>query len=59
MQLVAITAEFLVGSIDGLTESGKISKEFVGMVLLPIVGNAAGACSIHRSIPCGVHLTGF
>ncbi|KAJ7877413.1 Sodium/calcium exchanger protein-domain-containing protein [Mycena olivaceomarginata] len=39
--LVAITAEFLVGSIDGLTESGKISKEFVGMVLLPIVGNAA------------------
>ncbi|KAJ7843892.1 Sodium/calcium exchanger protein-domain-containing protein [Mycena olivaceomarginata] len=41
MQLVAITAEFLVGSIDGLTESGKISKEFVGMVLLPIVGNAA------------------
>ncbi|KAJ7803848.1 calcium/proton exchanger [Mycena olivaceomarginata] len=39
--LVAITAEFLVGSIDGLTESGKISKDFVGMVLLPIVGNAA------------------
>ncbi|KAJ7840455.1 hypothetical protein B0H13DRAFT_1910735 [Mycena leptocephala] len=39
--LVAITAEFLVGSIDGLTESGKILKEFVGMVLLSIVGNAA------------------
>ncbi|KAI0300889.1 calcium/proton exchanger [Russula brevipes] len=39
--LVAITAEFLVDSIDGLTSSGHISKEFVGLILLPIVGNAA------------------
>ncbi|KAH9987324.1 Sodium/calcium exchanger protein-domain-containing protein [Russula compacta] len=39
--VVAITAEFLVGSIDGLTSSGHISKEFVGLILLPIVGNAA------------------
>jgi len=39
--LVAITAEWLVDSIDGLTESGGISKEFVGVILLPIVGNAA------------------
>ncbi|KZT29881.1 calcium/proton exchanger [Neolentinus lepideus HHB14362 ss-1] len=39
--LVAVTAEFLVDSIHGLTESGAISQEFVGMVLLPIVGNAA------------------
>ncbi|KDQ57174.1 hypothetical protein JAAARDRAFT_194344 [Jaapia argillacea MUCL 33604] len=39
--LVAITAEWLVDSIDGLTASGKISKEFVGIILLPIVGNAA------------------
>ncbi|KZP31725.1 calcium/proton exchanger [Athelia psychrophila] len=38
---VAITAEFLVDSIDGLTETGAISKEFVGLILLPIVGNAA------------------
>ncbi|KAJ8592050.1 calcium/proton exchanger [Rhizopogon salebrosus TDB-379] len=38
---VAVTAEFLVDSINGLTESGKISKEFVGVILLPIVGNAA------------------
>jgi Ca2+:H+ antiporter len=41
-QVVAVTADFLVGSIDGLTESGRISKEFVGVILLPIVGNAAG-----------------
>jgi len=39
--LVAVTAEWLVNSIDGLTASGAISKEFVGLILLPIVGNAA------------------
>ncbi|KAG2133802.1 calcium proton exchanger [Suillus bovinus] len=39
--LVAVTAEFLVDSIDGLTSSGLINKEFVGVILLPIVGNAA------------------
>jgi Ca2+:H+ antiporter len=39
---VAITAEWLVDSIDGLTDSGAIGKEFVGIILLPIVGNAAG-----------------
>jgi len=39
--LVAVTAEWLVDSINGLTESGHISKEFVGVILLPIVGNAA------------------
>ncbi|KZV74613.1 Calcium/proton exchanger [Peniophora sp. CONT] len=39
--LVAITAEFLVDSIDELTNTGAISKEFVGLILLPIVGNAA------------------
>lgn len=39
--VVAVTAEFLVDSINGLTETGAISKEFVGVILLPIVGNAA------------------
>jgi len=38
---VAITAEWLVDSIDGLVQNGSISKEFVGIILLPIVGNAA------------------
>lgn len=28
-------------SIDGMTSGGVISKEFVGVILLPIVGNAA------------------
>jgi len=39
--LVAVTAEFLVDSINGLTKSGPISKGFAGVVLLPIVGNLA------------------
>ncbi|PBK75605.1 calcium/proton exchanger [Armillaria solidipes] len=39
--LVAVTAEWLVDSIDGMTSNSPISKEFVGMILLPIVGNAA------------------
>ena len=28
-------------SINGVTETGNISKEWVGLILLPIVGNAA------------------
>ncbi|GAA6044351.1 hypothetical protein JCM8097_002782 [Rhodosporidiobolus ruineniae] len=40
--LVALTAEFLVDSINGLTEQHpSISTEWVGLILLPIVGNAA------------------
>jgi Ca2+:H+ antiporter len=38
---VAVTAEWLVDSINGLASSGSISKEFIGLILLPIVGNAA------------------
>lgn len=39
--LVAVCAEYLVDSIDSLVETAHISKTFVGLVLLPIVGNAA------------------
>ena len=39
--LVALNAEYLVGSIDSITCGGGISKNFVGLILLPIVGNAA------------------
>jgi Ca2+:H+ antiporter len=40
--IVAICAEFLVSSIDGITKpSSGVSVEFVGLILLPIVGNAA------------------
>lgn len=39
--LVALCAEFMVGAIDGITEGGGLSEAFVGLILLPIVGNAA------------------
>lgn len=40
--LVAICAEYMVNSINALTTTGSgLSKTFVGLILLPIVGNAA------------------
>jgi Ca2+:H+ antiporter len=39
--LVAICADYLVGSIDAVVESTNLSRTFIGLILLPIVGNAA------------------
>lgn len=39
--VVAICAEYLVGSINTIVETAHISKTFIGLILLPIVGNAA------------------
>ncbi|KAI9836993.1 MAG: hypothetical protein M1819_000642 [Sarea resinae] len=39
--LVAVCAEFLVDSINGLVKSSTISEAFIGLIILPIVGNAA------------------
>lgn len=39
--VVAVCAEFMVGSISAITAGGTVSPEFVGLILLPIVGNAA------------------
>ena len=39
--LVAVCAEYLVDSIDAIVQSAGISKTFIGLILLPIVGNAA------------------
>ncbi|OKL59334.1 hypothetical protein UA08_05390 [Talaromyces atroroseus] len=39
--MVAICAEYLVGSIEGMVEKTGMSKTFIGLVLIPIVGNAA------------------
>ncbi|KAF9887018.1 hypothetical protein FE257_010634 [Aspergillus nanangensis] len=38
---VGLCAEFMVDSIDAITARGGISETFVGLILLPIVGNAA------------------
>jgi Ca2+:H+ antiporter len=39
--MVAICAEYLVDSIDAIVQTAGISETFVGLILLPIVGNAA------------------
>jgi len=38
---ISICAEFLVGSIEGISQNWNLSPSFVGLILLPIVGNAA------------------
>lgn len=39
--LVAVCADFMVESISGLVASSSISEIFIGLIVLPIVGNAA------------------
>ncbi|KAK4231218.1 putative vacuolar calcium ion transporter [Podospora fimiseda] len=39
--LVAVCAEFMVDSINGLVETNSIGEMFIGLIILPIVGNAA------------------
>lgn len=39
--LVAACAEFMVDSIDYLVENTGVSEAFIGLIVLPIVGNAA------------------
>mmetsp|Transcript_116896 Transcript_116896/g.327053 ORF Transcript_116896/g.327053 Transcript_116896/m.327053 type:complete len:447 (+) Transcript_116896:76-1416(+) len=38
--VVAVGSEFLTNSLEGALQSSGIGKEFVGIILLPIVGNA-------------------
>lgn len=39
--LVALCAEFMVSSIQDVTDSTSLGTTFVGLIILPIVGNAA------------------
>ncbi|KAI9742692.1 MAG: hypothetical protein M1818_003833 [Claussenomyces sp. TS43310] len=39
--VIALCAEYMVDSIDAFTSEYNISRTFVGLILLPIVGNAA------------------
>lgn len=39
--LVAISGEFLVSAIESVVQAWQISETFVGLILLPIVANAA------------------
>lgn len=38
---IAIESEFLVGSVESMTETMGFSKFFVGIIIIPIIGNAA------------------
>ncbi|KAI9895504.1 hypothetical protein PsorP6_019502 [Peronosclerospora sorghi] len=38
--LVSLFSEFLVDSIDGFANEMSLSKSFIGIILLPVVGNA-------------------
>ncbi|KAI2469980.1 Calcium/proton exchanger [Annulohypoxylon bovei var. microspora] len=38
--IIALCAEGMVSGIEAITDSGAVSEEFVGLILLPIVGNA-------------------
>ncbi|AEO64089.1 uncharacterized protein THITE_2109854 [Thermothielavioides terrestris NRRL 8126] len=39
--IISVCADHMVNSIDALVATGKISKSFIGLILIPIVGNAA------------------
>jgi Ca2+/Na+ antiporter len=39
--LVAVCAEFLVDAIPDMIENSSVSEAFIGLIILPIVGNAA------------------
>lgn len=39
--IIGLCAEFMVDGISSITANGNVSVEFVGLILLPIVGNAA------------------
>jgi Ca2+:H+ antiporter len=38
--LIAVSANFLIGSIDSIVETKHVSKTFIGLILLPMLGNA-------------------
>lgn len=38
---VSLCADYLVGTIDEIVESSGLSKTFIGLIVIPIVGNAA------------------
>ncbi|KAJ3030749.1 hypothetical protein HDV00_008724 [Rhizophlyctis rosea] len=39
--IIAVCAEFLVSSIEGLSTKSGLSESFIGFIILPLVGNAA------------------
>ncbi|KAM0364335.1 hypothetical protein ACHAPK_010722 [Fusarium culmorum] len=49
--LVTLCADYLVNSIDDLVDTSRINRAFIGLILIPIVGNAAEhATAIHIAV---------
>jgi Ca2+:H+ antiporter len=46
--IVAFSSELLVASLEGVVEKARISQHFIGIILLPIVGNACEHASAIR-----------
>merc|ERR1712176_964987 len=46
--VVAFSSELLIGSLEGVVEEAGISQHFIGIILLPIVGNACEHASAIR-----------
>jgi Ca2+:H+ antiporter len=40
---IAVSSEYLVDSIDEVVKSSGLSKTFIGLILLPIIGNAGNS----------------
>lgn len=58
--LVALCAEFMVDAINGIVDGQSgISETFVGLILLPIVGNAAEHVTAVVSTTILIHLAPF
>ncbi|KXH42815.1 vacuolar calcium ion transporter [Colletotrichum simmondsii] len=39
--LMSMCTEFLVGTIDDITHQGHLSESFIGLIILPVIGNVA------------------
>lgn len=57
--LVAVSSEYLVGSIEGFSESAGLSRAFISVILLPLIGNAvehmsAVLVAVHDKMPLAV-----
>jgi Ca2+:H+ antiporter len=51
--LIAMCAEHLVGSIDSIVETFSVNRTFIGLIVLPVVGNAAEYVSAMRAAARG------
>lgn len=48
--ITGVTAEFLVSSIDGMTTKSGVNKEFVALILLPLVGEYCIFKGVNRGL---------